>query len=296
MSAEPARLRVLGGVALQLEPGAVIRVGRDADNELVLADVNVSRFHVLISFGASGLVVSDLGSLNGTFVNNRRIATPTLLGEGDIVSLADTRIVVDFVGGTKAEDETLMTHSMGMRVVKATLLVADITGYTTMSEHLPAPDVAEMLQRWSDVGSRIVENELGQVQRFLGDSFLAVWGDGDARSALYAARKILEATAGLNETWRHSAYYPWQCKVSLNSGEAMLGPVGNKGVREYALLGDAVNVAFRLNDAATELGSTLVFTRATLDLAGPVKEARSLGSVTVDGRSEAVEVFTLEGE
>src|SRR5262249_21153579 len=161
-------------------------------------------------------------------------------------------------------------QSLGMEIIQATVLVSDVRGYTALSENLPAHTVAEMLQRWFAVCTEIVETNGGEIDKYIGDSVMAFWrGRETAEDAVRAALEIQRTTSVLSSEWKHGTAHPWRCKTSLNTGEVLCGTVGIGDARKLTVLGDAVNVAFRLNDVASEAGEEITLGK---DTAEAVKE------------------------
>jgi adenylate cyclase len=294
---------------IALYAGDTVRVGRVASNEIILVDGLVSRFHAVFNASASGIVLSDLSSLNGTFLNGRRVSTPANLHPGDAISIGSTRITVE-AGTIKREDAEEETPSMAammrtmtdpMKQVVITILVADVCSYTKISEQLPPAQVTSMLQHWFNRVSETVEEYGGEVDKYIGDCVMALWrgsmddGRSLATRAAEAALAILDRTRALSagDQWAYHQSNPWNCRISLNSGEALQGTLGGSRTRDFTVLGDSVNVAFRLNDIAGKLDQDIVLSAETAGLIQSAFHVQSLGLSPVEGRSGKVEIFSL---
>lgn len=288
--------------------GNGIRVGRVNSNDIVLPDVNVSRFHSLFNCTADEVLVSDLGSRNGTFLNGERVVFPAKLKAGDVVAISETTFRVHLISAAPTIDdsETHRTQTIGLRAAQVTILVADVSSYTKMSETLPSEDVCKMLDSWLAQATGIVRKHGGFVDKYIGDAIMAVWQEGIggdeakkkpkelAVNAMTAARKILEATEQLGETeWKHTDRFPWRCKISLCSGDVLYGSMGSSDAREQTYVGDNVNLAFRINSLAGELKKSLIIAKRTAELLAPEFQLTSLGTHSVKGKSDKVEVFTV---
>jgi adenylate cyclase len=296
---------------IHLQAGETLRVGRVATNELLLDDFLVSRFHAVFNASASGIVLSDLSSLNGTFLNGRRISTPVTIRPGDVVTIGSTEIVVhpgtlagsasDAAAGDAIEPERTIVAQMKKVVV--TVLLADVCSYTRFSEQLGANEVTSMLQRWFGRVSETVEEFGGEVDKYIGDCVMALWCGlpQDARRyaalAAQAALAIQERTDDLSASgaWPYHESNPWRCHTSLNSGEALMGTLGGARARDFTVLGDTVNVAFRLNDLAGKDGQDIVISAETAKLLEGAFALGPLGLAPVEGRSVTVEIFSLRG-
>jgi class 3 adenylate cyclase len=298
---------------IALYAGDTIRVGRVASNEIVLVDNLVSRFHAVFNASTSGIVVSDLSSLNGTFLNGRRVSTPVTLRPGDVIAIGSTRITVE--PGTilrgDAEEETPSVAAAMMRTITdplkevvVTILVADVCSYTKISEQLPPAHVTSMLQLWFNRVSETVEEYGGEVDKYIGDCVMALWRGsradehGLATRAAEAALAILERTNALSAggEWAYQESNPWSCRISLNSGEALQGTLGGSRIRDFTVLGDTVNVAFRLNDLAGKLQQDIVLSAETARLIQSAFHVNPLGSSPVEGRSGTVEIFSINAK
>ena len=296
-------LLVREGVALYDK--MLLRVGRASNNDLILDIPNVSRFHAVFTASSSGVVLSDLSSKNGTFVNGRRITAPTGLDSGDVIDIGPARISVQMHFGSKPfESEAILQateidHSMTTGIV--TVFVADICNYTRLSETLPASDIADMLNRWFDCASEIIEKHNGEVDKYIGDCVMALWrgSDADARNmasqAVRAGIALRDATQKLSSShfWQHQDAFQWGCRISLNTGDALIGTVGKRGVQDFTVLGDAVNVAFRLDKIGSKHGLDFLLTSSTAEHIKEIFELKQLGPYVVKGKKEKIEVFTL---
>jgi adenylate cyclase len=298
-----------GREQIHLKEGETLRVGRVATNDLVLDDNLVSRFHAVFNASASGIVVSDLSSLNGTFLNGRRVSIPVNLRPSDVVTIGNTEIVVHqgaLVGaGDDAEAPVASapecTMIASMKGVVVTVLLADVCNYTKFSEQLSANDVASMLRLWFSRVSETVEEFGGEVDKYIGDCVMALWSglrlDAPdlASQAAEAALSIQQRTNELSASgkWIYHESNPWRCRISLNSGEALMGTLGGAKARDFTVLGDTVNIAFRLNDLAGKINQDIVISAETAKLIEDTFVVEPLGHTPVEGKSIPVEIFSL---
>ena len=282
----------------------LLRVGRAPNNDLILDIANVSRFHAVFTASTSGVVLSDLGSKNGTFVNDRRLTTPMALQTGDVIDIGPARIVVKLKLASLQDPETQLQATEVDQMTSAgivTVFVADIRNYTHLSEMLPPSAIAEMLNTWFDSSSEIILKYGGEVDKYIGDCVMALWRgtDMDARKftseAVQAALEVKKETDKLSKSpiWKYRDRHPWSCRVSLSTGSALVGTVGGAAVRDYTVLGDVVNVAFRLDGIASKLGYDLLMSDSTAEYVKDAFKLKNLGMVDVKGRSRKVHVFTL---
>jgi adenylate cyclase len=294
----PVACRYLG----QIRAGQTLRLGRSKVNDVVLEDSNVSRFHAVLTASESGVVLSDLSSLNGTFVNERR-TNMINLRNGDRITLGESQITLDFKYATNrvdGENSEAQTQSAGMKVMDVTVLLVDICGYTKMSQALPGADVAAALQAWFQIINQIVKRHGGEIDKYIGDCAMALWrgqhySQQGALAACQAAREILTQTEEFSQgsKWHHQASYPWRCRAAINSGSALAGSLGTREAREFTVLGDSINVAFRLESVASQFQTTLILGSQTAALIQPQLAVKTLGSVELEGRIGEETVYTL---
>ncbi len=282
--------------------GSTLRVGRAKTNDIVLNDRDVSRFHATFSASQNGIILSDLASTNGTFVNGRRITTPVDVMSADVVTMGNIRIDVQlhYTDDIVLDDGT-RTALTELQTVEVTVLLVDVVGYTRISQDLAPDAVAHMLRAWFEVVGPIIETHKGEIDKYIGDCVMALWrGSGrDARerasAALRAGIEIVEATKALEASgvWAHTEKFPWRCRAALNSGTALFGAVGAGDRRNYTVLGDAINVAFRIESLAGRLKTEVVCSQVTAELVQNDFDLVSLGSFDLEGRIGEMSVYTI---
>jgi adenylate cyclase len=183
--------------------------------------------------------------------------------------------------------------ALSPQTCEATILFADLAGFTALSERLRPEDIVSLLNAYFTVLVEIVERHGGVVTQFQGDAILATFNvplaDPDhARRALDAASEICDAVAK-----REFAGHRLACRIGVNTGEVVAGNVGAKGRMNYTVHGDAVNLAARLEQLNKEHGTAVLVAASTAALA-PDVPLRAIGSVAVRGKSESVAVYTLD--
>ena len=175
---------------------------------------------------------------------------------------------------------------------EVSVVFADLAGFTAFSEQRDPREVSSMLNAYFEAAiPPVVEGEGGEIDRVMGDAIMASFNRrGDqadhperaARAAL-ALRDATEAVASDNPGWP-------RFRIGVNTGEAMTGVLGAHGGRSYTVIGDAVNVAARLETAAP-VGSVAVSAETLERLSGA--DAEPLGALSVKGRERPVQAFRL---
>ena len=173
------------------------------------------------------------------------------------------------------------------------VMVVDIRNFTSFSEARPADEVVRYLNSLWSFMVRAVNEHHGIVNKFLGDGFLAVFGAPlstgiDCRNALAAAQRILSELTHLAAT---GALPPTQIGIALHAGPAIVGSVGSADRKEYTVIGDVVNVAFRIEALNKEFSSTLLISESVRDVVGI--EAERVPAIAIRGRRDPVELFRV---
>ena len=181
------------------------------------------------------------------------------------------------------------------REVEVTVLFSDIRGFSTLSERLGARDIADVVGRHLSAMAEVIAAHGGTIDKFQGDAVMAVFGapvpsDDHAAQAVRCAIAMQARETELNAAgWGLEGVGSLDVGIGLNTGVVMAGAIGGGGRLEYTVIGDAVNVAQRLQSEAA--GGEIVAAASTVLAA--VCDAESIGSRQVKGREEPVEVFRV---
>ncbi len=180
--------------------------------------------------------------------------------------------------------------ALGGAVVEVTAVFADLRGFTTFSEGATPEEIVELLNRYFEVATAAVLAEGGTVVQFVGDALMALFGAPVRQTdhAERAARAALAMQAGVTAIAEEGAP---TFRVGINTGPALVGNIGSDALRNFNAMGDAVNVAARLEGIA-EPGQVVVG-GATVDLLPGEAVLAPLGSLTVKGRREPVVAYRL---
>ncbi len=184
-----------------------------------------------------------------------------------------------------------------------TVMFTDIIGFTSLSEDLPAQDVAELLNQHFALLGECVESENGTIDKFIGDSVMAFWGAPDpqtdhAARAIRAARAIADALKTENIRRVENGQESVRVRIGLHTGQVVIGNIGAPGRINYTIVGDTVNTGQRIESLAKEFdfgaAATVLISEATAAAAdGEFAGSMSAGEFTVKGRSKPVRVLRL---
>ena len=198
--------------------------------------------------------------------------------------------------------------ALGGEEREVSVLFADIAGYSSLSEVLSPTEIIGLLNRYFERTAPPILSRQGMINEFEGDGILAIFGAPLARQdhatqALSAAREMLDAVEELNtewrtdgtlERWKPSGIERLRIRIGIHSGKVVAGNIGHEARIKYAVIGDTVNVASRVEALNKRLGTQLLVTSETVAmLKERPDELRSQGLHSVKGRAEPVEVFAL---
>lgn len=177
------------------------------------------------------------------------------------------------------------------------IMFTDIAGFTELAESLPPGAVARLLTAHFRALTRCIGRERGTVGKILGDGLLAFWHGGAAASAVRAALGIREAVASANRARHRTGLPEIRVRVGLHAGPLVMARLGPGRAPGLTPLGDTVNVAQRLEDAARHVADgaevTVLASEAIVERVGPAFRFEPLGSLAVRGRQEPIRAFRL---
>jgi adenylate cyclase len=192
--------------------------------------------------------------------------------------------------------------ALGGEEREVTVLFADLRGFTPLSETLPPREVLTLLNRYLDRMSAEIERHGGVIDKFIGDEIMALFGapvghGDDADRALAAALGMETALAQLNREFAAEGRPPLAIGIGINTAHVVAGNMGSHRRLNYSVIGDGVNVAARLQTLTRtpEYRASILVSAATLRAVRGTYRTRSLGDVTVKGRTEPVTLFALDG-
>ena len=224
------------------------RLGRKPDSDIVIDGEKASRKHALIHVqDGSEYWLIDLGSLNGTFLNDQRVQRPTRLHNGDRMTIAGAafRFRQEEAGGDAGGKTTLDGSATVMDLVERNvwLVVVDIVNSTELSRQLPPNELAISIGSWIEKGQRLIEMSGGRISKYLGDGFLACWDSREDQTA-----KVVDALEGFHDLQERSSV-PFRTIVHHGT----VAFCGRLQMGEETMMGPELNYIFRLEKLAAAL-------------------------------------------
>lgn len=229
--------------------------------------------------------------------------------------LKERQVIRDLFGRYLSEDvaRSLLARNanieLGGHEVVVTVLFCDLKNYTTISEQLSPLQMVAMINQYLGVMNIVIDRHEGCVIEFLGDGILAVFGaphtlPDHAERAVRCALEMRTALDQLNETWIVEGIAErWnalgipriECRIGLHTGPVVAGNLGSHTRMKYAVIGDTVNVASRLESLNKEFGTSILLSdevksRLPNDLR---EQAHRVGVTIVKGRQQTLVSYSL---
>jgi adenylate cyclase len=176
------------------------------------------------------------------------------------------------------------------------IFFSDLQGFTSLSEKLSPEELTQFLNEYLTAMTDIIMAEGGSVDKYEGDAIIAFWNapldqPDHADRALRAALRCQDRLSELRPAFRERIGSDLFMRIGLNTGPAVVGNMGSHSRFDYTMLGDAVNLAARLEGINKQFGTYTLVSEAVLAATSGIFAARELGRIVVLGRREAVRVF-----
>ena len=208
-----------------------------------------------------------------------------------------SRLLSQYVPPALAAAYSRDPQSMGLagEEREVSVLFCDVVGFSAVSEQLEPRQLAAWLNGLFSLVSRIVVRHRGTIDKYIGDSVMAVWGAPapsrtHAFDALAAALDIVAELEALDARYRREGLPPLRVGLGISTGPANVGPLGSEFRMDYTVVGDTVNVAQRLEEQTRKYPVPLIVSAETA-AALPDMLFRELDTVQVKGRARAVTMF-----
>ncbi|MDY7225135.1 adenylate/guanylate cyclase domain-containing protein [Hyalangium rubrum] len=242
-------------------------------------------------------VAAPLLAMVGTFLLTTIYAVRTEREIRDFVNHALGRYVSPEVARLVTRDLTLLVRPERRQM---SVYFSDIEGFTRLSEQMEPERLVQFLNEYLTVMTMAVRSSGGQVDKYIGDAVMAFWGapvrtDRHAHLACEAALKMRAVLVERQPHWEKTYGHRIQFRAGINSGEVVVGDMGSDLKSNYTVMGDAVNLASRLEGANKAYGTYMLVGENTAQLARDAYVFREVDRVLVKGKTVATRIHELLG-
>lgn len=182
-----------------------------------------------------------------------------------------------------------------------TAFFSDVAGFSTISEKLTPEELVHLLNEYLTAMTDIILEFNGTVDKYEGDAIIAFFGaplddPHHAKHCCLMALKMQRRLQELNQQWDMEGRPQLKVRIGINSGPMVVGNMGSTMRMDYTMMGDAVNLAARLEGANKAYGTHLMISHHTYELCKESIEVRELDTLRVVGKSEPITVYEVLGE
>ena len=176
------------------------------------------------------------------------------------------------------------------------IFFSDLQGFTSISENLDPEALVDLLNDYLTVMTDIIHEEGGTIDKYEGDAIIAFWNapldvPDHAVRAVRAALRCQSKLAELRPIFKNRVGAELHMRIGINTGTAVVGNLGSHKRFDYTIIGDAVNLAARLEGANKQFGTFCMISQATMEMIGSHFFLRELARLTVVGRKEPIKVY-----
>jgi class 3 adenylate cyclase len=203
-----------------------------------------------------------------------------------------------FATSQVAEDVQESGFALGGKVVDASVMFADIRGFTPLVESQSPEETIDLLNTWYTLMFDAIQGHDGVVNQMIGDGLMAIFGapiplDDHAARAVRAALEMIDLVELFNAEREAAGKPPIKIGIGIASGKMVAGYTGTSKRATYTCVGDTVNLAARLESHTKEAGRAILIDAATRNAIGNAFVLEALGGVQLKGKSAPVDVYAV---
>lgn len=271
---------------------------------------------ILIAVIAGGTILSSLACFNWAATYLSVVAPLNVLGTttlfGLICDFATERIermrvrrvleryVSRDVVHELVDHPDMYRDSLGGVTKPVSILFSDIRSYSAVTARSSAQTLVAQLNEYFSAMVECVFENGGTLDKFIGDALMASWGSLDSRGArddavasVRAGLAMQERLRALNQSWSQRGWPELRVGMAINYGEVVVGNIGSPQRMEFTLIGDAVNVSWKLQELTKTKKTSLILSESVASLVAEHFDLCSLGSATLDASHQPCEIFTI---
>jgi adenylate cyclase len=242
-------------------------------------------------------MVSPLGALSVSYIASGAVRYTTTGRE-----LRRTRGTLDRYVAPQLVDyvlEHINDVNLAGEKRELTIFFSDVRNFTTLTEGTPPMELIALLNEYLAAMTEIIFKYEGIVDKFIGDGILAHWGaftpgKNHALLAAQASLEMLQRLTELNAKWASEGRKQLAIGIGLNTGDVIFGNVGAGKKIEFTVIGDAVNLAARLESLTKEYKTFIIISEFTLAKLGNMAAVEPLGGVKVKGKTVETQIYALQ--
>lgn len=208
--------------------------------------------------------------------------------ENNILKMYVDESVINFMSGREYESKIMQNET-----IEGTVAFFDICGFTSISETAPANTVVTMINSYFDLMAKEIIAHDGLIDKFIGDAIMVVFkGPHHLDRAIDAAIAVRDELNNLSASEEVPAFLP-KVSIGIKSGEMISGNIGSASLKrlDFTVIGDTVNTAARLQDAAGE--NQIVISDSCYELVKESFKCESLGSIHLKNKSKPIHIYNV---
>jgi adenylate cyclase len=181
------------------------------------------------------------------------------------------------------------------------IFFSDVANFTSISEKISPEELVQQLRIYFENVSKTILDNKGTIDKYIGDSVMAFWGapvqsKNHAEMACRSAVNIQTILHLIFRKWANTGKDPFYTRIGIHTGEVIVGNMGYEERLNYTVLGDAVNLASRLEGVNKIYGTRIIVSQSTWEQCRDLFEFRRLDKISVKGRQEGLLIYELYSE
>jgi adenylate cyclase len=182
------------------------------------------------------------------------------------------------------------------------VLFADVRGFTGYSEQRQPEEVVAVLNEYLDAMTKVILKHNGTLDKYVGDAIMAIFGapspteqTNHAQKAVFVALEMIETLKTLQAKWRSEGKEPLDIGIGINTGIMLVGNMGSTERMDYTVIGDAVNLASRIESLTRTYNNHIMISEFTYAKLKDILEVKPLEAIKVKGKEQPVMMYELLG-